>query len=71
MDPLVDFRMIVFRPFKGEIINATVKLCTPDGIQCESSRPFCGFARSPLAVTTEFFQDIYVPKTMLFEDCEL
>jgi DNA-directed RNA polymerase subunit E'/Rpb7 len=29
----VEFRMIVFRPYKGEIINAKVRLCTPDGIQ--------------------------------------
>lgn len=34
----VDFRMIVFRPFKGEIINAEVKQCTPDGIQREFAR---------------------------------
>ena len=29
----VEFRMIVFRPFKGEIIAAVVKRSTPSGIQ--------------------------------------
>lgn len=50
----VEFRMVVFRPHKGEIITAKVKKSTPNGIQ----------------VTTEFFEDIFVPKTMLFEGCE-
>ncbi|KEF63737.1 DNA-directed RNA polymerase III subunit RPC8 [Exophiala aquamarina CBS 119918] len=50
----VEFRMIVFRPFKGEIITGTVQNCTPAGIQ----------------ITTQFFEDIFVPQTMLFEGCE-
>lgn len=29
----VEFRMIVFRPFKGEIITAVVKSCNSNGIQ--------------------------------------
>lgn len=32
---LVEFRMIVFRPFKGEIITGTVQNCTPAGIQSQ------------------------------------
>jgi DNA-directed RNA polymerase III subunit RPC8 len=51
----VEFRMMVFRPFKGEIIGAVVKQCTPAGIQ----------------VSTQFFDDIFVPSTMLFEGSEL
>ena len=47
----IEFRMIVFRPFKGEIIAAVVKASTPSGIQ----------------VSTQFFEDIFVPSTMLFD----
>lgn len=32
----VEFRMIVFRPFKGEIITGTVQHCVPTGIQSKS-----------------------------------
>ncbi|KIW22966.1 DNA-directed RNA polymerase [Cladophialophora immunda] len=49
----VQFRMIVFRPFKGEIITGVIQKCTPEGIR----------------VTTRFFDDIFVPPTMLFEGC--
>ncbi|KIX01646.1 DNA-directed RNA polymerase [Rhinocladiella mackenziei CBS 650.93] len=50
----VRFRMIVFRPFKGEVITGTVQKCTPKGIR----------------ITTQFFEDIFVPQTMLFEGSE-
>lgn len=49
----VEFRMIVFRPFKGEIVAARIKTNTLEGIY----------------LTTEFFDDIFVPDTMLFEGC--
>ncbi|OAP63726.1 DNA-directed RNA polymerase [Fonsecaea erecta] len=49
----VQFRMIVFRPFKGEIITGVIQRCTPEGIR----------------ITTRFFDDIFVPPTMLFEGC--
>ncbi|KAK5046548.1 hypothetical protein LTR84_008351 [Exophiala bonariae] len=52
--PQMEFRMIVFRPFKGEIVTGTVQQCVPNGIQ----------------ITTQFFEDIFVPQTMLFEGCE-
>lgn len=47
----VEFRLLVFRPFKGEIIAARVKYNTPEGIY----------------LSTEFFDNILVPDTMLFE----
>ncbi|KIW56475.1 DNA-directed RNA polymerase [Exophiala xenobiotica] len=50
----VHFRMIVFRPFKGEIITGIVRKCITTGIR----------------ITTQFFDDIFVPQTMLFEGCE-
>lgn len=49
----VEFRMIVFRPFKGEVIAAKIRANTPAGIY----------------LTTEFFDNIFVPETMLFEGC--
>ena len=38
LEMLVEFRMIVFRPFKGDIIAAVVKRSVPSGIQgqCEA-----------------------------------
>lgn len=48
----VEFRMIVFRPFKGEVITAKIRANTPQGIY----------------LSTEFFDNIFVPETMLFED---
>lgn len=46
----VEFRMIVFRPFKGEIILGKVQNQSAEGIR----------------ISTEFFEDIFVPSTMLF-----
>ena len=42
---LVEFRMVVFRPFKGEVLMATINASTPSGIHLK----------------TEFFHDIFVP----------
>ncbi|KAH8708123.1 DNA-directed RNA polymerase III subunit RPC8 [Beauveria bassiana] len=41
----VEFRMIVFRPFKGEVIIGRIRSSTPAGIN----------------VRTDFFDDIFVP----------
>ncbi len=51
----VEFRMVVFRPFKGEIVAAKVKKNVPEGIY----------------LSTDFFDDIFVPETMLFDGCSL
>lgn len=48
------FRIIVFRPFVGEVLVGWVSSCTEEGIN----------------VRTEFFDDIYIPKSLLFEKCE-
>lgn len=50
----VEFRMMVFRPFKGEVMSGIVHKCTPKGIY----------------VTTQFFENIFVPSGMLFENCQ-
>ena len=46
---LVRFRMVVFRPFVGEIITGKILSTNPDGIR----------------VTTRFFDDIFVPSHLL------
>ncbi len=46
------FRLLVFRPFKGEIITARIDHQDTTGI----------------SVSTEFFDDIHVPAELLFPD---
>lgn len=41
----VEFRMIVFRPFKGEVMLAKIRSSTPSGIN----------------LRTDFFDDIFIP----------
>jgi DNA-directed RNA polymerase III subunit RPC8 len=50
----VEFRVIVFRPFKHEIILGKICSSSRDGIQ----------------ISTDFFEDIHVPPSMLFEGSE-
>lgn len=45
----VQFRLIVFRPFVGEVIEATLKESTPNGLR----------------LSLGFFDDIYVPQPLL------
>lgn len=48
----VDFRLIVFRPFKGEILRATITQSSPQGIY----------------LSVDFYEDIVVPPETLFEN---
>jgi DNA-directed RNA polymerase III subunit RPC8 len=48
----VDFKLIVFRPFKGEIMRATITQSTPQGI----------------FLSVDFFDDLVVPPETLFEN---
>ncbi|RYP10296.1 hypothetical protein DL764_000788 [Monosporascus ibericus] len=50
----VEFRMIVFRPFKGETILGKISSATPDGIH----------------IRTDFFEEIFVPYKELPENTE-
>ncbi|KAI6839746.1 hypothetical protein KC333_g4541 [Hortaea werneckii] len=50
----VDFRMIVFRPFKGEIIRGTITNSTVNGI----------------FISMDFFEDVIIPPPFLFEGTE-
>ncbi|CDO56427.1 similar to Saccharomyces cerevisiae YKL144C RPC25 RNA polymerase III subunit C25 [Geotrichum candidum] len=47
------FRLVVFRPFVGEILIGWVSSCTEEGLN----------------VKMEFFDDIFIPKHLLFESC--
>ncbi|KAJ6257713.1 DNA-directed RNA polymerase III subunit rpc8 [Drechslerella dactyloides] len=47
----VEFRLIVFRPFKGEVIAGRISNSTPHGIH----------------VRLDFFDEIFIPKDYLFE----
>jgi len=49
------FRLVVFRPFVGEILIGWVSSCTEEGLN----------------VKMEFFDDIFIPKHLLFESCVL
>ncbi|KAJ9156998.1 RNA polymerase III subunit Rpc25 [Coniochaeta hoffmannii] len=45
----VEFRLVVFRPFKNEVLQGRITSCTQDGIN----------------IRTDFFDDIFVPFTEL------
>ncbi|KAK9383917.1 RNA polymerase III subunit Rpc25-domain-containing protein [Kockiozyma suomiensis] len=47
------FRLVVFRPFVGEILVGWISSCSEDGIK----------------VRMGFFDDIFIPKEYLFEGC--
>lgn len=49
------FRLVVFRPFVGEVLVGWVSSCTEEGLN----------------VKMEFFDDIHIPKHLLFESCVL
>lgn len=49
--PAVTFRMIVFRPFKGEIMTGRISSSSIHGIN----------------VRTDFFDEIFIPHTSLFD----
>ncbi|CAK7270291.1 DNA-directed RNA polymerase III complex subunit Rpc25 [Sporothrix epigloea] len=50
----VEFRLIVFHPFKGEVMFARISSCSPNGIH----------------LRTDFFDDILVPFDELPDEAE-
>lgn len=50
----VEFRMVVFRPFKGEVMFGRIRSSTPAGIN----------------LRTDFFDDIFVPYEELPQGAE-
>lgn len=65
----VEFRLVVFRPFKGEVLQGRITSCTQDGINSMCALIFACLeilANSAVApVRTDFFDDIFVPFTEL------
>lgn len=55
MNVNVDFRVVVFRPFRGEIVSATIS----------HSNPIKG-----IYLSHDFFEDVVVPPETLFESTE-
>ncbi|KAM0819729.1 putative DNA-directed RNA polymerase subunit [Seiridium cardinale] len=51
----VEFRLIVFRPFKGETLLGKISSATPEGLN----------------IRTDFFEEIFVSYKELPENCEL
>lgn len=49
----VEFRLMIFRPFIGEVLQGKVQSCDEDGIR----------------ISVGFFDDIFVPNTCLKSDC--
>ncbi|XP_010323226.2 uncharacterized protein [Solanum lycopersicum] len=51
----VKFRLVVFRPFVGEVISAKLKESNAEGLRCKPRR----------MLSLGFFDDIYVPAPLL------
>jgi DNA-directed RNA polymerase III subunit RPC8 len=51
----VDFRLVVFRPFRGEIVSGTISHSSPT---------------KGIYLSHDFFEDIVIPPETLFEDTE-
>lgn len=67
----VKFRMIVFRPFKGEIMLGKISSGTEHGIKGMFELPFqCCITNNP-TVGLEFFNDILIPPQMLMDNSRL
>ncbi len=78
--------MVVFRPFKGEVMLAKISSSSSDGIKCASDiiylPPFFHFKKltSLLSISLlliqrkvrlDFFNDIFIPGDLLFPGSEL
>ncbi|XBW35734.1 hypothetical protein QEN19_001304 [Hanseniaspora menglaensis] len=72
----VTFHLVVFKPMLGEIITGFIKSSNMQGIRVTllppansknntSNSKYLSNVKGPI----EFFEDIYIPKEMLFEGC--
>jgi len=71
----VEFRLVVFRPFRGEVMNARIRSSSAAGIYrlCSHSFPIVDrvdFFLTLEPVKVDFFDDIFIPYDMLPEGCE-
>ena len=68
----VDFRLIIFRPFKGEIITGQILGATDGGIKGIILLPSKSWSNAEVfSVSLGFFDDIWVPKHLLHADSKL
>ena len=68
----VDFRLIIFRPFKGEIITGQIVGATDGGIKGTIALPSKLWSSAKVfSVSLGFFDDIWVPKHLLHADSKL
>lgn len=71
---VVTFRMIVFRPFKGEIIVGKITSGTENGIKSMTCY-LVGFVHGSVltrnVVGVEFYNDILVPPDLLLDGAKL
>ena len=68
-DCTATFRMVIFKPFIGEILAGKIKGCSPDGVtgmRCLSAK----VSLSP-SVSLGFFHDILIPPHFLQEGTTL
>jgi DNA-directed RNA polymerase subunit E'/Rpb7 len=63
----VTFRILVFRPFKGEIIQGTILYADLEGIRGKIQRRRLCYSSLDI-VTLDFFDDIWIPKALLQPD---
>lgn len=69
---VVKFRMIVFRPFKGEIMLGKISSGTEYGIKSKYRMLLLLFQFTNYStVGLEFFNDVLIPKEMLMENSTL
>lgn len=73
MTVAVVFRLIVFRPFRSEIVCGKIASANENGMKSLFPRiyPSDRFSLSRCLVRLDFFDDIWVPKENLFENSGL
>jgi DNA-directed RNA polymerase III subunit RPC8 len=67
----VKFRLIVFRPFKGEIMLGKISSATEHGIKSMSLPVATTVTPLTIPVGVEFFNDILVPPNLLLDGARL
>jgi DNA-directed RNA polymerase III subunit RPC8 len=70
---IVEFRLVVFRPFKGEVMLGRIRSCKPEGIHRGSTVTVAVMLLADVSsgiVRTDFFDEIFVPCEELPEGAE-
>ena len=67
----VEFRLVVFRPFKDEVLLGRISSAKEDGIRSKSIFFHQSLSLLTVAVRTQFFDEIFVPADKLPEGSHL